>query len=104
MWARLCETIGRPDWAAKDEWKTQKGRSADRASINIAISEITRHKPASYWVELFEGAGIPCGPINTIDQTFADPQVRHLRMATPMRHPSLGEINVVASPINVPGV
>jgi crotonobetainyl-CoA:carnitine CoA-transferase CaiB-like acyl-CoA transferase len=104
MWARLCEAIGRPDWASKDAWKTPKGRSADRAAINAAIGEITRHQPARHWIELFEAAGIPCGPIYGIDQVFADPQVRHLGMATPMRHPSLGEINVVASPINITGV
>jgi len=104
MWERLCDAIGRPEWKAKAEWKSQKGRSADRAAINAAIGDITRHKPAEHWIDLFEGAGIPCGPIYNIDQVFADPQVRHLGMATPMRHPSLGEINVVASPINMTGV
>jgi formyl-CoA transferase len=104
MWERLCDAIGRPEWKAKLEWKTQKGRSADRATINAAIGEITRHKAAEHWIELFEGAGIPCGPIYKIDQVFADPQVRHLGMATPMRHPSLGEIGVVASPINMSGL
>ncbi len=104
MWERLCDAIGRPEWKAKPEWKTQKGRSADRATINTAIGEVTRQKPAEHWIELFEGAGIPCGPIYKIDQVFADPQVRHLGMATPMRHPSLGEIGVVASPINMSGL
>jgi len=104
MWERFCDAIGRPDWKQKEEWKTAKGRSADRAAINAAIGEITREKPAEHWIELFEGAGIPCGPINAIDQVFADPQVRHLGMATAMRHPSLGELEVVASPINMTGV
>jgi crotonobetainyl-CoA:carnitine CoA-transferase CaiB-like acyl-CoA transferase len=103
MWERLCDAIGRPDWKAKAEWKSSKGRSADRTTINTAIGEVTRHKPAHHWIELFEGAGIPCGPIYTIDQVFADPQVRHLGMATPMHHPRLGEVDVVASPINITG-
>jgi formyl-CoA transferase len=104
VFERFCDAIGRTDWKTKPEWKSQKGRSADRAAINAAIGEITRQKPAAYWIELFEGAGIPCGPINTIDQVFADPQVRHLGMATPMRHPALGELEVVASPINMTGI
>jgi formyl-CoA transferase len=104
MWERLCDAIGRPEWKAKAEWKNQKGRSADRKAINAAIGEVTKHKPAEHWIELFEGAGIPCGPIYNIDQVFADPQVRHLGMATPMRHPSLGEVNVVASAINMTGL
>jgi formyl-CoA transferase len=104
MFERFCDAIGRADWKSKPEWKSQKGRSKDRAAINAAIGEITRQKPAAHWIELFEGAGIPCGPINTIDQVFADPQVRHLGMATPMHHPSLGELKVVASPINMTGI
>ena len=84
-------------------WSTQKGRSADRKNINAAISEITRTKPSEHWIELFEAAGIPCGPINTIDRVFADPQVQHLKMATPVTHPRLGTKEVVASPINLVG-
>jgi formyl-CoA transferase len=104
LWERFCETIGHPEWSAKPEWKNQAGRSEGRAAINAAIGAVTRHKPAAHWIELFEEAGIPCGPIYNIDQVFADPQVRHLGMATPMAHPRLGEEMVVASPINMSGL
>jgi formyl-CoA transferase len=104
LWERFCETIGHPEWHSKPEWKTQKGRSADRKAINAAIGEVTKQKPASHWIELFEEAGIPCGPINTIDKVFADPQVKHLGLATPMHHPRLGSKDVVASAINIEGV
>ncbi len=65
---------------------------------------MTRTKPAAHWIELFEGAGIPCGPIYTIDQVFADPQVKHLGMARKMNSPAVGEVEVVASAINMSGV
>src|SRR6202035_4064115 len=71
---------------------------------NAHLSEIIRQHPNAYWVERLNKAGVPCGPINTIDQTFADPQVRHLGMATPMHHPGLGELSAVASPINMTGI
>ncbi|MGH7042903.1 MAG: CaiB/BaiF CoA transferase family protein [Acetobacteraceae bacterium] len=103
VWERFCDSIGRPDWKAKAEWKTQKGRSADRVAINAAISEITRGKPASHWIELFEGNGIPCGPIYTIDQVFADPQVQHLGMARMMRGATGGDKPVVASALTISG-
>ncbi|MCL2428928.1 MAG: CoA transferase, partial [Alphaproteobacteria bacterium] len=74
LWERFCDTTGKPQWKEKPAWKDQKGRSADRTAINAAIGEVTREKPAAHWIELFEGAGIPCGPIYTIDQVFADPQ------------------------------
>ncbi|MDA8049387.1 MAG: CaiB/BaiF CoA-transferase family protein [Rhodospirillales bacterium] len=101
LWERFCEAIGRPEWKAKEEWKTQKGRSAARAAINAAIAAVTRGKPAAHWIEIFEEAGIPCGPINTIDKVFADPQVKFLKMARPVKHPRLGEIELVGSAITL---
>ncbi|MGC8474729.1 MAG: CaiB/BaiF CoA transferase family protein [Acetobacteraceae bacterium] len=103
VWERFCDAIERPDWKTKPEWKTQKGRSADRKTINAAIGEITRTRPAAHWIELFEGNGIPCGPIYSIDQVFADPQVQHLRMARTMHSPAIGDKPVVASALNISG-
>jgi crotonobetainyl-CoA:carnitine CoA-transferase CaiB-like acyl-CoA transferase len=103
VFARFCEAIGRPDWLTKDGWTTQGERSKNRKAINAAISEITATKPANHWIELFETNGIPCGPIYTIDQVFADPQVKHLGMATKMHSPYVGEAEVVASAINISG-
>jgi formyl-CoA transferase len=103
LWERFCDTIGKPEWKQRTGWQDQKGRSADRQAINEAIGAVTRNKPAAYWIELFEGAGIPCGPINTIDQVFADPQVKHLGLARPVHHPELGDIELVSSPINISG-
>jgi crotonobetainyl-CoA:carnitine CoA-transferase CaiB-like acyl-CoA transferase len=103
LWERFCDAIGRPEWKAKEAWKTQKGRSAARAEINAAIAAVTREQPADHWVELFEGAGIPCGPINTIDKVFADPQVQYMKIARPVAHPRLGEIDLVGSAITLSG-
>ncbi len=104
LWTRFCEAIGCPEWTEREGWRTQAGRSADRAAVNAAIGEVTRTRPAAHWIELFERNGIPAGPIYTIDQTFADPQVRHLGMATPVEHPRLGRFDVVASPLTLSGV
>jgi formyl-CoA transferase len=104
LFARFAETIGKPEWLKIPEWQSGKGRSDNRKAINAAIAEITVTKPAAYWIELFEEAGIPCGPINTIDRVFADPQVKHLGLATPMHHPTLGTETIVASPLNMTGV
>ncbi len=103
LWERFCDAIGRPAWKAAEAWKTQKGRSAARAEINEAIAAVTREKPAAHWVELFEEAGIPCGPINTIDKVFADPQVQYMKIARPVVHPRLGEIDLVGSAITLSG-
>ncbi len=103
VFARFCEAIGRPDWLDKEDWKTQAGRSADRKAINAAIAAITQAQPSAHWIDLFEANGIPCGPIYSIDQVFADPQVKHLGMATKMASPHVGDAEVVASAINISG-
>ncbi len=104
QWQRLCEAIGHPEWLARPEWQTQEGRSDQRKAVNDAIAAVTRGNPAAHWLALFETAGIPCGPINTIDAVFADPQVQHLGMARPVQHPRLGTEVLVASPINISGL
>ena len=104
LWERFAEAIGHPEWAQREGWTNQAGRSKDRKSINAAIGAVTRTRPAAHWIELFEGAGIPAGPIYTIDQVFADPQVKHLGLATPVDHPRLGRTELVASPLNLSGV
>jgi crotonobetainyl-CoA:carnitine CoA-transferase CaiB-like acyl-CoA transferase len=103
VFTRFCESIGKSEWLQDPEWKTQVGRSKHRKAINAAIGEVTKTKPAEHWIELFEANGIPCGPIYTIDQVFADPQVKHLGMATKMVSPYIGETEVVASGINISG-
>jgi len=104
MWERFCDALGRPDWKARPGWETRDGRSADRVAINAAVAEVTASKPSLHWIEVLDGAGIPCGHINTIDQTFADPQVSHLGLAAPVEHPRLGKQRIVRTPINMQGL
>lgn len=104
LWLRLCDALGKPEWKDDPEWSTQIGRTRHRAAINNAISEITRQEPAAHWVNVFEAAGIPAGPINTIDKVFADPQVQHLGIAAPIDTPLFGETRMVASALNFEGM
>lgn len=104
MFERLCDALGCPAWKQNPLWRTQKGRSADRQALNAAIAEVTRTAAGAHWIALLNGAGIPCGPIYAMDQVFADPQVHELELAQTVRHPELGEIALVGSPINMAGV
>ncbi|HVN29830.1 MAG TPA: CoA transferase, partial [Candidatus Binataceae bacterium] len=104
LWKSMCEVMGKPEWMEKPEWKTGGGRSKDRAALNATISEVTKTKSAAYWMETLEAAGVPCGPINRIDQMFADPQVKHLGLAAPVTHESRGATELVSSPLNLSDV
>jgi crotonobetainyl-CoA:carnitine CoA-transferase CaiB-like acyl-CoA transferase len=104
MWERFCDALGQPEWKERVAWSTQSGRSERRAEINRAIAAVTATQPSLHWIELLDEVGIPCGPINTVDQAFADPQVEHLGLARPVTHPRLGAQRLVGTPINLEGV
>ena len=99
LWARFCETIGAAALLSHPEHASGELRSRNRKALNERIGTITKSQPSAHWVKLMNDAGVPCGPINSIDQTFAEPQVRHLGIAKGVRHPELGDIKVVGQPI-----
>ncbi len=101
MFRRFCEAAGAMHLLDDADYKTGPQRSKNRKRLNEIIGEITKKRPSAYWVELMNEIGVPCGPLYTIDQTFADPQVVHLEMARPMDHPRLGELQVVGQAINM---
>jgi len=101
MFRRFCEAADALHLLDDPDYKTGPARSKNRKALNEIIAEITRKRPSAYWVELLNEIGVPCGPLYTIDQTFADPQVQHLEMARPMDHHRLGELKVVGQAINM---
>ena len=101
LWERLCETLGAPELAADSRFSTNPLRSENRKALNERIAQITQAKPSAYWIAALEKAGVPCGPINTIDQVFEDPQVKHLKIARHVNNPELGPIEVVGQPYHL---
>jgi crotonobetainyl-CoA:carnitine CoA-transferase CaiB-like acyl-CoA transferase len=95
MWKRLCEAFERPDMLARDDFKGELNRAKNRVALNAAINETTSTKTTAEWIEILNRAGVPSGPIYTMDQVFADPQVQHIKAAASVRHPTLGEIKLV---------
>jgi formyl-CoA transferase len=104
LFERLCEVCEKPDWLTHPEFGKLTGRTANRPAFNAALSEVLMTKPTAYWVDKLDAAGVPAGPINTIDKVFADPQVQHLGMAAPLAKGALGETKVVNSPLNFSGI
>ena len=101
IWERFCQTLGTPEWITKPDYATNANRSKNRDVLNAEISEHTATRTSVDWVERFNTAGVPCGPIYAIDQVFADPQVKHLKMAHPLKHPKLGDQEVIGQAINM---
>ena len=70
-------------------------RAKNREALNREIGAVTVSKSSAEWIALLNAAGVPCGPIYSLDQVFADPQVQHLRVAATVNHPGLGDIRIV---------
>jgi formyl-CoA transferase len=97
MWASLCKAIEREDMLSSPDFKGGKKRAENRKLLNAAIEEALRKKTSAEWIEILNQAGIPCGPIYNVGEVFADPQVKHLGVATPVEHPKLGRYDVLAN-------
>ena len=101
QFTRFCEFAGCPDLAADERYTTNAGRVKNRDGLTPVLADIIASKSIAHWVEGLVGVNVPCSPINTIDQVFADPQVVAREMKINMPHPHLsGEtMDLIASPL-----
>jgi formyl-CoA transferase len=99
QFGKFCEVLGAAEWARDARFATNPQRVRHRDLLVGMITERLRTRPAREWLAALEPAGVPCGPINDLDQVFADPQVRHRGMQVKAPHPAAGEVNMVANPI-----
>lgn len=103
MWTRLGKALGLDHLLEDSRFIDGKSRLKNKAELNALISEVSRTKPSAYWIEHLTEASVPCGPINTIDQVFDDPQVQHLNLTPSVSHDQLGELHLVGSPFSLDG-
>mgnify|MGYP003320694747 FL=1 len=101
IYERFCEVMQRPDWLTDERFRSPQARSRNRDAMNAEIEAITIGRSSKAWIESFNDAGVPAGYIYSIKEVFEDPQVRHLQMASPVHHPELGDISLVAQPVKL---
>ncbi len=101
MFARLAREMGFPELIQDPHFESPDARSANRGLLNERIAAVSRTDTSARWVERLEAAEVPCGPIYTMDQVFADPQVQHLDMAPGVDHPQLGHTRLVGQAIKL---
>src|SRR5229473_2656715 len=87
--------------SSNPDFATVPLRAKNRPALIAHLNDLVRSKPSEFWVAALNQAGVPCGPINTIDQTFADPQVEHLGISRPVDHPKLGTFDIVGQAIHM---
>lgn len=104
MWERIVSVLGIQEEAKDPDVANDKLRSKNRAKTNAMLQKVIGTNTSAHWVAEFNKAGVPCGPVYSMDQVFADEQVKHLGIAMPVQHPKLGEITLVRAPMQIEGV
>ena len=101
MWTRLCDGLGAQQLFDNPDFKTAADRLSNRDNLNECLEVYTVNKTSSEWVDLLNEKGVPCGPIYKVDETFADPQVKHLGIARSFDHAKRGKMTVVGQPFQL---
>ena len=101
MFRAFCERMSVPELADDERYRSPKGRVANRHALWQLINDLTRKITTVELVDAMNEVGCPCGPIYNVGEAFEDEQARFLQMQRPVTHPTLGEYNLVRSPINL---
>ena len=101
QFSRLAETVGAPELAADPRFVTNPARVEHRGELVELLSDCLRRRDAEEWLAVFREQKIPGGPINSIPEVLADPQVRARDMVVEMPHPTAGTVRLVGSPLKL---
>ncbi|KAF8275083.1 CAIB/BAIF family enzyme [Lactarius quietus] len=95
--------LGQPELANDTRFSTNGARVANRDQLVKIITDTLMRKPQSHWLRLFDGLGIPYGPINNIQQTFEHPQAVARGVVVEVEHPRAGKIKLVGPAVTYNG-
>ncbi len=101
IYKRFCEAIEAPALLQNPDYANGAARSKNRDALNAEINRYLAGRSSAEWVERLNQAGVPCGPIYSIDQMFADPQVEHLGMAASVTKKDKTKMRLVAQPMTL---
>ena len=104
LWEAFCREMGVAQWLSDPRFATAAARHENKEELNELIEQELCRDSGDRWVKRFNAVGVPCGPVNTVAETFSDPQVQHLEMATPVVHPTAGDIEIIRNATNMEGV
>lgn len=99
FFGRLMDVLDLPGLKTDPSLATNPQRVQQRPLLNALLEEKLAAHGAAYWVELLNKAGVPCGPVHSVDAVFADPQVQSQEMAIDVPHPGHGSVRMVGFPI-----
>ena len=100
---RFMAALGHAELLDDQRFGDATARQANRVELTAIVSETIAGQPTEHWVEAFNAVGVPAGPVLALDETFADPQVRHLDLTATVAHPDDGDVEVLRHPVTLDG-
>jgi CoA:oxalate CoA-transferase len=101
QWRALCDVLGRDDLPADARFAERAARTRHRAELVPILAAAFAERPTAAWLAALDAAGVPCGPVNTVDAVAADPHVQARDMLTSLDVPGLGPTRAVNSPLRL---
>lgn len=103
FWAAFCHAMDRPDLAKDPRFDENRKRVANRGALMPIVEQAFLERTVEDWLVALRREGVPAAPIQSVDQVLDDPQVRLRQMVVDMRHPSVGTLPTLGTPIKVDG-
>jgi formyl-CoA transferase len=100
-WDRFPAAIGDEELANDLRFSNLKGRVRHREELRAIIEPKLRERTSAEWLEVLSAADIACGPVLSVDETFADPQADHLRLTRTVRHDEDGDLDLLRHPVTL---
>ncbi|KAJ3245363.1 hypothetical protein HDU78_009463 [Chytriomyces hyalinus] len=96
---KFCKEIGQSQLSSDPNYASNQLRVKNREELIAKLKAVLAEKNTQHWLDILKPIGLPCGPVNSIAQTFSHPQVLHRKMIEEVDHPSAGRIKLVGVPV-----
>jgi CoA:oxalate CoA-transferase len=100
-WKVFCQVVGRPQWISDPHFSSNSRRTENMPALRVLLEQLFSEHETAYWIGIIEKAGVPCGPVNSIEEVVRDPQIRFRNMITSVNHPVAVEVKMSGIPINM---
>ena len=101
QFSKFAEEVGKSEWMDDPRFSTNPARVVNRVDMAALIAAETCKRTSDQWMNCLKKIGVPCGPINTVEEVFEEPQIKHREMLIKLSHTEAGEIPLVANPLNM---
>jgi len=101
IWERAAKALGHPEWIDDPRFRRGADRMRNRAALEAELSAVLATAPSAHWIKALDDAGVPCGPVYTYEQMFADPQVQHRELVVYAEDAELGRVPHIRTPVRM---